>query len=476
MTTRPGEESLITAFGDIHYHYRPPEIKPQHHRFDCRSYVYLFEDVVNARCRLEIANNPGTEEQDAFTGYFDQTHLHYSLWHHQCRVSITVPESVDPNEWHLPTYDLRNENIYHYKLHSLDIYFSAHQDAVLFVDHVKRAFAMSSGDERAQLQQPAVMSPLVQKLERVAVSDNQYEYGLSDPPATSQPERTTAASLDASANALPPSGPKAEYQPMAYNPAAPAAPEIIRHRDKTPPPDDDPVNPLAVAVAQDLHAASHDPSAQERSQRPRDRHTFMGPGKVILRQPVPQPTPPGTGSGAAPGTFSQQHQSWQASQDYSIHRQVYQPVESEMQQAYQSKKEPKGKFEEHAGRLERGVSVMRVAPFVVVLASLFTNLVTAAEKLQIDTTLQVKCDRKTTKGDSVSMHYKGTLKSSGEKFDAIFETELVAIAGVPKPEKIETITPDTPIAEKVGSIVSDAADAAKTMMMDTDDVQSHEEL
>ncbi|KAF4589383.1 FK506-binding protein 2 [Ophiocordyceps camponoti-floridani] len=177
---------------------------------------------------------------------------------------------------------------------------------------------------------------------------------------------------------------------------------------------------------------------------------------------------------------------------------------------------------------------MRVAPFVVVLASIFLSLVAAAEKLQSDTTLHVKCDRKTMKGDNVSMHYKGTLKSSGEKFDAsydrnqpltfrlgagevikgwdeglldmcigekrtltippelgyghramgpipagstlVFETELVAIAGVPKPDKIETIAPDTPIAEQVGSIVSDAADAAKTMMMDTDDVQGHEEL
>ncbi|KAF4589373.1 RNA recognition motif-containing protein [Ophiocordyceps camponoti-floridani] len=406
MTTRPGEENLTTAFGDIHYHYLPPEIKPQHHRFDRRSYVYLFKDVDNARCRLEIVNNPGTEYQDAFTGYFDQTHLHYSTWNHQCRVSVTIPESLDLNEWHLPTYDLRNENIYNYKLQSLDIYFSTHQDAVIFVDHVNCAFARASGDERASLQQLAVMSPLVQKLERAAGADNQYEYGSSDMPATSRPERTTAAFLDASANVLPPPVPKIEYQPVAYNPAAPTAPETIRHRDKTPPPDDDPVNSLAVAVAQDLHATSPNSSSlpsthlgayavmglgfankQERGiQRtgataaPSGPAYFFGarPGSITgeipaksspagpastaitaPQQPVPQPTPPGTGSGAAPpppGAFGQQYQSCQVSQDYSIHKQVYQPAESEMQQEYQSKKESRGKFEEHAGRLERGVS------------------------------------------------------------------------------------------------------------------------
>ncbi|KAK8075566.1 hypothetical protein PG997_010229 [Apiospora hydei] len=39
---------------------------------------------------------------------------------------------------------------------------------------------------------------------------------------------------------------------MAYNPAAPAAPEQIRHREKTPPPpEDDGLDPLHAAVARD---------------------------------------------------------------------------------------------------------------------------------------------------------------------------------------------------------------------------------
>lgn len=57
-----------SSFGDVHYFYGPPEDKPPHHRFDKGSYVYLFEDVNQLRARIEIANQPGHEDQDAFDG------------------------------------------------------------------------------------------------------------------------------------------------------------------------------------------------------------------------------------------------------------------------------------------------------------------------------------------------------------------------------------------------------------------------
>ena len=57
-----------SSFGDIHYFYGPPEDKPPHHRFDKGSYVYLFEDVNQLRARIEIANQPGCEDQDSFDG------------------------------------------------------------------------------------------------------------------------------------------------------------------------------------------------------------------------------------------------------------------------------------------------------------------------------------------------------------------------------------------------------------------------
>jgi FK506-binding protein 2 len=42
----------------------------------------------------------------------------------------------------------------------------------------------------------------------------------------------------------------------------------------------------------------------------------------------------------------------------------------------------------------------------------------AADELKIEKTVEVECDRKTKKGDTVDVHYKGTLAADGKKFDA----------------------------------------------------------
>ncbi|CAK7272799.1 Peptidyl-prolyl cis-trans isomerase fpr2 [Sporothrix epigloea] len=159
-----------------------------------------------------------------------------------------------------------------------------------------------------------------------------------------------------------------------------------------------------------------------------------------------------------------------------------------------------------------------------------------AADLKIDVTLPVECDRRTKAGDKIDVHYRGTLQSNGVKFDAsydrgvpfsfvlgngqvikgtltvppefgygqrgvgpipagstlIFETELLGIQGVPKPETIVTKSAtETPaiieptvvaeaepanIAEMVASKVAEAADAVKTIVADTDDSQEHNEL
>ncbi|KAJ3483056.1 hypothetical protein NLG97_g7401 [Lecanicillium saksenae] len=41
--------------------------------------------------------------------------------------------------------------------------------------------------------------------------------------------------------------------------------------------------------------------------------------------------------------------------------------------------------------------------------------------LKIDVTHKVECDRKTKKGDKVSMHYRGTLEADGKQFDASYD-------------------------------------------------------
>jgi FK506-binding protein 2 len=54
----------------------------------------------------------------------------------------------------------------------------------------------------------------------------------------------------------------------------------------------------------------------------------------------------------------------------------------------------------------------------------------------------------------------------------------MGIAGVPKPESIKTKAADATenVAEKVASAVSEATEAVKTVVADTDDGQAHEEL
>ncbi|KAH6657121.1 hypothetical protein BKA67DRAFT_180078 [Truncatella angustata] len=189
----------------------------------------------------------------------------------------------------------------------------------------------------------------------------------------------------------------------------------------------------------------------------------------------------------------------------------------------------------------------------------------AAEDLKIDVTTAVECDRKTQKGDTIEVHYRGTL-TDGKKFDAsydrntpfsfklgvgqvikgwdigmegacigekrtltvppelgygnrgmgpipagstlIFETEIIGIKGVPKPETIVTKSASSTassaasaasevaeeatekasekvsekassasagIAEKVASAASVAADVAATVIVDSDDSEDHHE-
>ncbi|KAM0459907.1 hypothetical protein ACHAPV_000156 [Trichoderma viride] len=181
---------------------------------------------------------------------------------------------------------------------------------------------------------------------------------------------------------------------------------------------------------------------------------------------------------------------------------------------------------------------MKAALLLSALASCAIGVV-AAEDLKIDVTHAVECERKTQKGDKLSMHYRGTLLASGKKFDAsydrnqpfsfklgagqvikgwdqglldmcigekrtltippelgygsrnagpipadstlVFETELLAIEGVKAPEKPTEKPTEAPVvekvAEKVASVAAEAADAAKTILSDTDDTaETHEEL
>jgi FK506-binding protein 2 len=60
---------------------------------------------------------------------------------------------------------------------------------------------------------------------------------------------------------------------------------------------------------------------------------------------------------------------------------------------------------------------MKGAIFTVALLASAASSALAAD-LGIDTTKAVECKRKTQNGDSIQVHYRGTLQSNGNKFDA----------------------------------------------------------
>lgn len=54
------------------------------------------------------------------------------------------------------------------------------------------------------------------------------------------------------------------------------------------------------------------------------------------------------------------------------------------------------------------------------LALLFPVLTFAADEVTTEYTVKKECSRKTRRGDSISVHYRGTLASDGSEFDASY--------------------------------------------------------
>ena len=67
MRKRPVADH-IHRFADIHYYFTAPSPRPVQHRFDKGSYLYVYHNATRHSSRLEIANHPGTSDQDAFQG------------------------------------------------------------------------------------------------------------------------------------------------------------------------------------------------------------------------------------------------------------------------------------------------------------------------------------------------------------------------------------------------------------------------
>lgn len=349
-------------------------------------------------------------------------------------VSLTVADAVNQNEWHLPTYDQRNENQYHYKLQALDMYFWKQQDALQFINGVRRVLPPSSVevlDEPGPPPHPDSLSNVVRQLEKVAIAD---PHCGTDARASQSTIQSVAAPVGSGGptNSTPLPEHAANFAPMAYNPAAPAAPEAMRPREKTPPPDEDPLNPVAVAVAYDYQKQPFTPAMPPPPQFPPG--DLQSPGLPPHGVAIPGPPPPVSSPGIAPpqygamqqrastvpanagmapsgptspyGTaaaypgltgippaphpplphtqsqpvmapttgipghglppqgasyfnYAYSHQAPMAggAMDYSIHQRGYYPLAGEGQpQPYEPKREVRGRLEEGAARVEKGVT------------------------------------------------------------------------------------------------------------------------
>jgi hypothetical protein len=130
--------------------------------------------------------------------------------------------------------------MYLYRLHTVDLYFWTPDDATLFLDSLKRVVQPHQlqivANPHAQITptepKADVTNPLVAKLEKAAISQS------SPSPSNNSLSFPGPPTAPAPAPSTSPGSGSGNFAPMAYNPAAPAAPEPIAPREKTPPPPD----------------------------------------------------------------------------------------------------------------------------------------------------------------------------------------------------------------------------------------------
>jgi hypothetical protein len=207
-----------------------------------------------------------------------------------------------------------------YKLHTVDIYFWMKEDALQFVNGVRRVLPQQQVTVQDEPVSPPPhqhdMSAVVQKLENVAITDPSYQQGQTrnsqttsmpapisrsttgtfpGPPVQQLSRSSTTNFPGPPISATPQSVDASNFKPMAYNPAAPAAPEVIQHREKTPPPEDGAGNPLVAAATADQGQTYHNPyqhqggySGPPTSQQ---GHHFPGPPAASAPSQFSQPLP-----------------------------------------------------------------------------------------------------------------------------------------------------------------------------------------
>lgn len=258
----------MVRYADIHSYFTAPSPRPALHRFDKASYLYVYYNSTRQTSRIEAAINAGTPDQTAFNGFLDNVYVANS---HRFPTRITLvvdgdnaqaasPASArsakDPDEWRLASSDPRDPGTSKYKIHTIDIYLWNQEDSKLIVGIFKRLLHPNQLDLDEVEEEPHqhdMVSPVVQNLENVAISDPAYKQQprvasvephhepIQSPPRTQATSSISPTSVTASLggrSSVKAQAPATDYTPLAYNPAAPAAPEPIAHREDTPPPVD----------------------------------------------------------------------------------------------------------------------------------------------------------------------------------------------------------------------------------------------
>ncbi|KAJ4409526.1 hypothetical protein N0V91_002447 [Didymella pomorum] len=313
MPPQQGEVSLTTLFADVHYYFSLPTYQPPHHRFDKSSYVYLYHNPMRQSGRIEIANNAGTPAQDAVAGQLESVKIEQS-YKHPCLFTLTVEvfrgqhgspaasPQQDMSQWHLPAADPNNQGKYMYRLHTVDIYLWTQNDAGMFLDSLRRVLQPHQlqiiADPNAisptaphHEHKNDTMSPVIANLERAAISHQSRTPSISSTQAFPGPPQAAFPGPPARTSTASPSASQS-YTPMAaYNPAAPAAPEPIAHREKTPPPPD------AAEGTGLIGAAVHDSQPQQYSNPLQTSFTPQQTSGPYL----PGPPAPGQGFSGPPG-------------------------------------------------------------------------------------------------------------------------------------------------------------------------------
>ena len=247
-----------------------------------------------------------TNIQDLDSAIIRQSHKHPTLctvvvdgFHGKAGSPSSPSSQAEGHYWRLPSTDPRDEGKFLFRLHTVDLYFWTPHDAQVFVDAARKTLQEEQLDiitPPAPAPHAEVMSPVVQQLENIAISDPAYHNGQT------RTSRTTSV-----ASPLPPSAqlPKEDlakkegtnFTPLAYNPAAPPAPEVIKHREKTPPPPD------AVAGTGLAAAAYHE---QMQTLGPQGHGAYMTPPPGTFHLPPgntgQQPSYNSSGYGSLPAT------------------------------------------------------------------------------------------------------------------------------------------------------------------------------